>query len=228
MATTNLNTLSIRHSKNIGDPVSAADGDGKRWTSAQRTVHINEAVRRWLRKEYIAGTIRESRTQDPKKAWDSLGSYLVKGAVSVSAGSKSLTDFGGAGVSVAWFVSNGANSTDAAIVKRLPFNLLPYCAAGLGQSYFAYSTTNQYFYVSDGTFYLLGATSPSNIAIWYIKQHTDLTVVTGDGGTDIAVPSHSWDQIIDLAYKVAMEEVADSESAAKSILKEQAVNGEIA
>jgi hypothetical protein len=225
MATTNLNAISVQHSKNIGDPVATADLGGKRWSSAQRTYHINEAIRRWLIKQIDIGRRKESRSQEAAKHWESLGTYIISLADNVVDSSKSLENWGGSD-DIAWVLS-AYNDTDNIPVKELPQRLYPYTQTG-GNSFLTASATNQYYTLNTGLFQLQGGTNPSSIQLVFVKKHVDLVVDVAGGTLDIQVPSHHWAQIQDLAFKVAMEEVGDSESAAKGLLKEQMVNGEIA
>lgn len=227
MATTNLNTLSLQHAKNIADPpmVQTADQDGKRWTSAQRTYHINEAIRRWIRKVYRSAMAKERRGAPAEKEWQDLGTYLSVATDTLSGKTLTLDDWGSANEDVAWIVSV-YNSSTGHVVKKIPQSIIPYTTTT--NSFLAYDTNNAYWYLDGRTFTMLGGGSNNTINLTFVKQHTDLTVVTGAGGTDIELPSHVWDQILDLAFKVAMEEVGDSESAAKGLIKEQIVDGEIA
>lgn len=222
MASPNFDALSVQQSKNIGDPVAAATTDGKRWSSAQRSYHLNEAIRRWLRKQFLNGMIRESRTQDAGKNWENLGSYVVQGTGALTASVKSLSSFDG--TNTVAHIIDCYNSTDAVPVKRLPQHFYRWAQTG-GNSFLTSSATNQFFVVDGGNIRLLGGTATSTLSLRFVKAHSDLSA---NGSSDIAIPSQSWDQILDLAFKVAMEEVGDSESAAKGLIKEQVVNGEIA
>jgi len=224
MASPNFDALNLQHSKNIGDPVAAAGTDGKRWSSAQRTYHLNEAIRRWIRKQYIAGMSRESRSQDAGRAWESLGSYVVQSSETLSSSSLAFSSFSGGAPA---HIIAVYNVTDGVVVKRLPQKFVSYANSN-ANSFLASSSSNEYWY-SEGDKLHIDSNSEGSasalVSVIYVKRHTDLSVA---GASDIAVPSNSWDQIQDLAFKVAMEEVGDSESAARGILKEQIVNGEIA
>lgn len=220
MPSPNFDTLSIQHSKNIADPVAAAADSGKRWSSAQRSYHINEAIRRWLRKHYLSGLRKELAGKDAGSNWEALGDYVVTSTDNLAAYQIALSALAtGAGA----HIISAYNVTNTAPIKRMPLRLQPYIN-GMN-SFLTASTSNQYWYSEGDDFHIVGGDATSLVSFYYILRHTDLSA---DGASDILAPSNSWDQILDLSFKVAMEEVGDSESAAKGLIKEQIVDGEIA
>lgn len=223
MASANFDILHVAHSKAIGDPVAAATSDGKRWTSAQRSNHLNEAMRRLLNKHATLAQIKEERDIDASKHYHLLGAYVVSSSNALSNNTVSLASFNSN--DIGWIL-NAYNTTDTFPIKKLPQKLWSWSQAD-GNSYLTASETNQFYILDGGNFRLIdgSTTTGDTITLRFILKHRAMTA--NDSTADTLWPSTSYGYVLDLAYKVAMEELATTEGMAKGTIKEAQVDKEI-
>lgn len=209
MASPLFDQLSIDLSKKLGDPVAAAATNGLVWTSALRTLLLNNAHRKWILKQLAAGNM------------NALGTYKNREGQALSNNAKALSAWTG-GVSA---ILSAYNSTDALIVKRLPDGYVGVARSG-ANTYYTPSTTNQFWVREAGSFILLdgGATTGDTIVLEYIKDHTDLSA---GGASDTLVPSPYFHEIVALAMQEGLEEEATPDARGIAVAKEQFVNQEI-
>jgi subtilisin family serine protease len=202
MASPLYDALVVKFSKMAGDPVAAATTDGKIWTGALRDVIFNQAQNRWLRKT-VEG--------DNKNA---LRAYIATEAQTLSGSALALSSWTG-GVS---FILSVYNATDAVLVKRLPDGYDAIARAGTN-SYYTASSTNQFWKQESGSFRLLGGTATSSIRLEYVKA--PVTLASNGASEVLLVPPAYYDELVDLAFKIAKEEKAVDMQVA--MLKEQIV-----
>lgn len=207
-------TLSIRLSRELGDPVAAAATDGKRWSSAQRSSFLNAGIRAFILKAVKYGN------------WGALTGLVAEEAKALVANVLTLATTGGWTGGVSWIMS-AYNVTDNLPIKPLlNHNLRSFVKTG-GSQFLVASATNQYW-VKDGlTFRLLDgvANSTDSIELRYVKQHTDLTA---GFATDIPVGSEYFEEVLDLAVSIGLIEMPKSENVARSVVLEQQVEKNMA
>jgi len=173
MASPNFDALSIALSKKLGDPVAAAATDGKVWTSALRTLLLNDAHRKWTLKQLSAGNM------------NALKHYKNREGQALTNNVLPLTTWTG-GVAA---IISAYNSTDAVYVKRLPDGMVGHARAA-SNTYYTPSTTNQFWVVEDGSFVLMdgGTTTGDTIVLEYVRPHADLAV----GQTSTVISDTTW------------------------------------
>ena len=206
MASPNFDSLSVQHSRNIADTVSAAANSGNKFTTAQRSNHLNNAMRRWL------------FTQTSLANYNALINYIADVTATTGSGTYSLSG-------VANIISVHC---DSKVIKRGNerfFNQYQASATN-GNSFLAPSATDPaYIYVGGViNLYPLTSFSSKTILIHYITTHTNLTA---GFATDILVPSQYWHQILDLALVEAMNEIPSELSMARSKDKAQIIGAEL-
>jgi len=210
MASPLYDQLHIDHSKRIGDSVAAATTNGKVWTSVLRDNHLNEACRRLMSKYWIK-TRKEGESSD---AWDFFRSLIASEGQAMTANSIALSSYTG-GVYEIISVLNGTT-----VVKEQPqgwvddISLIPWYDS---------ATTNQYYKLQAGNLVNTGGGATDTMTLRYIKNWTNLTAAYA---SDIPVPSRYFHQILDLAYKVAMEEYHGEQSLEVALAKEAFVDKE--
>lgn len=221
MASPNFDALSVQHSKNINDPVAAAATNGFRWTSAQRTYHLNEAIRRILKLYARVARMKMEAGVPASREMDFLDAYMAVEAQSLSNNTKALSSWTGGVMEIL----SAYNATDSLPVSRLKDTLYSHVQTG-GNGFLTASTTRQYWLRDGSSFRLVdgGTTTGDSISLRYIKPHTDLSA---GGASDILVTSPYWGLVLDMAMKVALEENADPQSAQTAQQKEAIVNAEI-
>ena len=221
MASPNFDALSVQHSKNINDPVAAAATNGFRWTSAQRTYHLNEAIRRLLKLFARVARMKVEAGVPASREMDFLDSYMAVEAQSLSNNIKALSSWTGGVMEIL----SAYNATDSLPINRLKDTLYSHVQTG-GNSFLTASTTRQYWLRDASSFRLVdgGTTTGDSISLRYVKPHTDLSA---GGASDILVTSTYWGLVLDMAMKVALEENADSESIKIAQHKEAVVNAEV-
>lgn len=207
MASPLFDAISVQHSKNIGDSVAAAATDGNRWTSAQRTFHLNSAIRKWL---IMKATVRD---------WFALRGYVNEEAQTLSSNAKTLVSWTG---DVAWIIE-AYDSTTSLPIKRLPEHLRIWIKTG-GNSYITSATSNLYWVVDASTLRVYGSAATDSILLTYVKKHTDLSA---GGASDIVVDSPYWPQILDLATGIAMEDDPTQFNVARERVKMETVERQI-
>ncbi len=200
--------LVVRFSKMAADPVAAATTDGKVWTGALRDVIFNQAQNRWMRKQMEA------------QNFNALKGYRNSEAQTIASSVLTLATWTG-GVS---FILSVYNATDAVLVKRLPDGYDAIERAGTN-TYYTPSSTNQFWQQEALTFRLMGGTATSSIRLEYIKA--PVTLASNGASEVMLVPSTYYDELVDMAFKIAMEEKADKERLQIAMLKEQTVDAGI-
>lgn len=210
MPSPNFDAMSVNLSKKLGDPVSAAANDGKVWTSALRTVLLNNAHRKWMFKELAAGNMNALQT------------YKSREGQALSNNAKALSGWTGGVMAIL----SAYNSTDGVIVNRLPDGYVG-VARSSSNTYYTPSTTNQFWVVEAGSFILMdgGTTTGDTIVLEYVKPHTDLSA---GGSTDTSVPAHYWHEVVEIAMAEGLEERSKPEDRALAQVKVQFVDKEIA
>lgn len=195
----------------LGDPVAAATTDGKIWTGALRDVMFNQAQNRWMRKQIEA------------RNWNALRGYVTTEAQSLANNAKALTGWTGG---VSWILS-AWNATDNIAVNRLPDGYDAVARAGTN-TYYTGSTTVQFWKQEAETFRLIdgGTTTGDSIRLEYVKA--PVTLASNGASEVMVIPPVYWDELVDMAFKIAKEEKADRESMAIAQLKEQTVDRDIA
>jgi len=192
MASPLFDQMHIDHSKRVGDPIAAAATDGKIWTAAHRSIHLNEAVRRLMLKYWK----RIEREGDASPAWDFFRSLKESEGQAMTSNEIALSSYTG-GVFHIISVLNGTT-----VVKPLPPDYVDDQAAGL-ISWYDESTTNQYYYIESGNLVNVGGAATDTMTLKYIKAWTAMTYAYA---TDIPIPLAYFGQILDLAYVIAKEE----------------------
>lgn len=211
MASPNFDALSLRLSRELGDPVAAAATDGKRWSSTQRSAFLNAGIRTFI--------LKAIRNQN----FGALTGYVVEEAQSLSSNTKALSGWTGG---VSWILS-AYNVTDTVPIRPLRHHGLRSFIEPGGNQFITASASNQYW-VKDGSSFRLidgGTTTSDSIRLRFIKQHTDLAA---GGAGDIAIGSEYWEQVLDLAVSIGLIEKPTGENVARSVILEQAVEKEIA
>lgn len=205
MAAPLYDAISVRHSRNIGDKVTAAATDGVVWSSAQRDTHLNAAIRRWM--------LLKWQQQD----FLALQNYVNGEAQALAANIKALSGWTG-GVS---FILSAINTTQSpnVIVKPLPEKLRVAVASG-ANSYLNATAANEWWVINAGSIYVYGAGATDNINLQYVKGHTDMVNAATN---DWLVPSLEANAILDLALVEAMGEKATQENVARIQAKQSAI-----
>ena len=209
MASPNFDSLNIQHSRNIGDAILTAGASGNRFTSAQRTYHLNTGIKRWLLmqtslKNYNALLQYVSNAQGITSTVDGNSIFLLAGILNI--------------ISVL---------CDSKIIKRgdekyysqyqlAEGNTNSFLKPSLGEPVYIYADSKLNIYPAIGF-------TGKNITIHYVKQHTDLSV---NGDVDIIVPSQYWHQILDLALIEAMNETPNEVAFARAKDKSDVVSKE--
>ena len=206
--------LSRLHSMNIHDPVVGGSADGQRWSSVQRDAHLNEAIRRWIIQNALAGMVKESLGLNGN--WLPLHSYLAESSQAMTNNTTNLGNFTG-GVTV---ILGAYNASKSQPVKRLPDKPNKFTPQN---TYLMPSPINQFWAIDGSQFRLYdgSTTNTDTVTIRYVKLHTSLAS-TAIGGNDLLVPSQFWGQILDLA-----KEIAELENGNESTFKSEYVQGEI-
>lgn len=201
--------------------MAAAATNGFRWTSAQRTNHLNEALRRLLRLFARVARMKLEAGISTGAEMDFLDPYIAVEAQSLTNNVKALSSWTGGVMEIL----SAYNATDSLPLNRLKDRLYSHVQTG-GNSFLTASTTRQYWTRDAGNFRLIdgGTTTGDSISLRYVKPHTDLAA---GGASDILVTSTYWDLVLDMALKVAMEENATAESVQIAQRKEAVVNAEI-
>lgn len=210
MASPNFDSLSVRLSRELRDPVASATTDGKRFSSAQRSSFLNAAIRAFKFK-----AIRNSN-------FSALSGYLTEDTQSLSNNVKALSSWSGG---VAWILG-AYNVTDSVPIKSLEDQSLRFYVESGGSTYLAASATNQYWVRDGSNFRLLDGTSTSNdsVRLRFIKQHADLSA---NGATDIAIGSEYWEEILNLAVAIGNRSTPTPANIARSVMLEQNVEQEV-
>lgn len=207
-----INDLSVQHSRNIGDPVAAtgdapAGADGNLFTLAQRFSHLNRAIRRWL------------LLQTNLKNYNALLKFITK-----------VESTTGAGASSGFYTLSNILSIisvmcDNKFIKRGDESLFSQYQSGItnGNSFLAPSATDPVYIYNGGIINIFPASSFSSksITIHYVKQWTDITAASG---SEIDVPDHYSNQILDFALVEAMNEMPSEVSFARSKDKQQSLS----
>ena len=188
MASPNFDALHLQHAKRIPDYVTTAAGDGA-FTSAERSIHLNNAIRRFI--EFCVG----SKTYNP------INAYVISSPTVALASNKiSLTSNLFTGGEPAWILSIYNTTTTAVLVQEVPKDYIQIIEASINQ-YLTASTSNQFWYIDEGTITVLGAGATNTIKVRYVKKHIDLIA----GFTsDILIPSQYWNLILDYALIEAL------------------------
>lgn len=214
MASANFDQLHVDLSRRLDDGVASASTAGNVFSVAQRSLFLNEAVKRLMFK-YKAKVEREGELSS---AWDFFRSLITSEGQATTSNSIALSSYTG-GV---FKILKATNST--VVVKPVPLDMIEDIALSI-IPWFDSSTTNQYYHIQAGNLTTVGAGATDTITLRYIKDWADMTPAYA---SDIPIPSKYFHQILDIAYRVAMEEVASAESVQVAALKEQIVDKEIA
>ena len=205
MATPILDPLSVQHSKNIGDTVAAAGTDGKRWSSAQRTYHINEAIRRWIRKMIAV------------KNFGALRAYVQNESAALSSNELTVASF-----------SDGVPDTILSVYDTTLTNqvdpLPPELSRWEAENEETAIVSGLYFVWDNSKLTVLNAGASDTVKVQYVKQHTDVVQSTGP---DIAVPNSYYPQLLNLAEAIARREFPIPQNIARADLLEGIVDKEI-
>ena len=205
MATPILDPLSVQHSKNIGDTVAAAGTDGKRWSSAQRTYHINEAIRRWIRKMIAV------------KNWAALRAYVQNESAALSSNELTVASF-----------TDGIPDTIISVYDTTLTNqvdpLPPELSRFEAENEETAIVSGLYFTWDNSKLAVLNSGASDTIKVQYVKQHTDVIQSTGP---DVAVPNSYYPQLLNLAEAIARREFPIPQNIARADLLEGIVDKEI-
>lgn len=221
MASPNWDALSVKLAKRIADPAAGgvATGDGARFTSALRDQYLNEAIRRLMRK-YVRRTqpdVSEIKLIEPAFFY---GGYLSDYAGSLAANVVALTTINSGGIFGIVSVQN-TNVTNNSMVKPLPHTEKADAVAGDNRYLAAAAVGHEYYLIEGTNLRVIGSGATDAISVQFVKAHADLSA---GGSTDILVPAAYWDQVVDMAYKVAKEENGDDNSLQLGIIKEAVID----
>jgi hypothetical protein len=211
MASPLYDAVSVKHSRNIGDYVAAASSDGVRWSSVQRDVHLNEAIRRWMQKQIkiqITSPTYKTILKDPF----ALVNYLGGMASALGSGVVALTSYTGG---IQWILS-GYNSTTS---KHLDF-ILPDMQGTFASGENSYLNGN-YAFITGTNLTVKGAVNTDQIYLYYVKPHTNMAA---GAGSDWLVPTQYEDQILKLALAVALTEYPTQENVQRAQFAETVVD----
>lgn len=219
MASPNYDQLHIDHSKRIGDPVAAAATDGKIWTSTGRDIHLNESSRRLMFK-YLKKYTDEERA-GVMASWDFFRSLINEEAQTLTANVKALSGWTGD----VFYILGVKNATKSVMPLKMP-EWAKYSGDVSDNDYFIADSKDQYWTVDGGNFRLVdgGSATADSISLRYIKAWASLTQANA---TDIPLPAKYFHEVLDIAFKIAMEEVADVETMALAQAREAEVDKEI-
>lgn len=204
MASPNWDSLSIQHSKNIGDPVVAATTDGKVYSSAQRDNHLNIACKRWLEFRTVRALGLEAMDKDATPHWIALDSYITEVAGTLASNTLALSSW----TPAVWYPIAAYNATSSVPVYRFNGRHRFFSKTG-GNTYLASSSTFQQWYIKGGSLVVDGSGATDSILLRYIQVHTNLSA---NGSTDILINNAYWGEILDLAFAVQKEEMATAEA----------------
>ena len=213
MASPNFDSLSVQHSKNIGDPVVAATTDGKVWTSAQRSFHLNLACKDWLNARMRAAFAIERRGLDAEEQWSAMGSYVQE---------SSSTALTGNALAFTALTPNILrpialyNVSSSVPIRRLTSQKLRFMTSSGGNSFLTASSTQQFFTVDASSIRVLGSGATDNVYVRYVAAHTDLSA---GGASDILVLAPYWGDILRLAFAIAKRDVATAEAQQIAIIE---------
>jgi hypothetical protein len=186
MASPLFDAISVQHSRNIGDAVAAAATDGSSITSAQRTQHINNAIRRFIRVKYLT------------KDYDCIIQYINESAA--TAMTSNLLSLSGLTPTVAWIIDIKNTTGTVQFVKPLPQELQIYFNSNVTtNSFLQPSSTNQYWTRKGTSVQNFGGGATDNLVIRYVAQHTALSA---GGSSDILIDN----QYYDIIYEMALQE----------------------
>ena len=214
MASPNFDILNLQHSNNISDVVGSASVSGNKFTSVQRSYHINTGIRRWLLLQALL------------KNYNALISYLSTITTTTVGASWDEWDINWDVIDSVWDdeVENGVYTLvnvmdilsvycDNKEIKRGNEEFFGHYSSGVSNknNQLQATTTEPVYLYGDGKLFIYPLTDfiGKSLKIHYVKTHTDLIV---GGGTDILIPQHYWQEILDYAVIEAMNEVYNKES----------------
>jgi len=147
MASPNYNSLSVQHSRNIGDSVTAAGTNGGLYTSVQRDYHLNSAIKRFIRVVINANKIKH--LQQLPTNYDPIEQYVKESpSVALAANAISLTSASFTGGEVDTVISVVNVNSGTVYTKPLPIHLVHLSDAN-ANSFISASASNQLWYVSN-------------------------------------------------------------------------------
>jgi hypothetical protein len=187
VATTNFNLLHLRFARRMRDPVSAADGAGTIYSSANREDYLNRA-NKILQFKKFAG----------------LGRDGVREQLQTVIGEQALT-FASAGIAC----EAAYNNIPLAVSKTGSTNLYKYWPRKEEIELNLNPDLPYLFAVEANTLYVYesGVLIPAqNTGTFYYIKSDQVATVTGAGGTDILLPSVFYDELVDIAVELAMKE----------------------
>lgn len=197
MASPIYDTLSIQHSRNIRDKVTAAATDGIAISSAQRDIHLNNACRIWMRLKFYT------------KDWNALRPLLGNATGTLSTATITLSAVSGGVMKIRklWITN-----TTLYVVNPVPDELLGELLNTTTQNSFIAPSATRPLYAVRGsilTVYPTASFASNAYTMEYLKQHVALSA---GGATDILIEKDYHDEILSLAYIEAEKEKADPTS----------------
>lgn len=217
MPSPNYDALSVRLSRRLGDPAASAITDGKAYTSALRDTFINAAIVKLYKKNIFFTDLGSLRIEilDPGFFRGVLGNE----GQALAANVKALSGWTGG---VAWIIS-AKNSTTNTAIFPIRQRLKSVVETG-SNTFLAASTTNQFYSIENATLKVHGSGATDTIFLQYVKPHLALSA---NGAADIVVPDSYWEQVLDLAEALALEEHPTQANIARAASKTAQVNKEI-
>lgn len=203
MASPNWDSLSVQHSKNIGDGVVSASTNGKSWTSAQRDWHLNSACRLWISLRVGKGLANERQGLSGEFHWTALDGYINEASAALASNVKALSGW----TPAVWFVLSAYNTTGSVPILPFPQRQRFFTSTG-GNQFLTASATNQYYVLDGSQIRVLGSGATDTVNLRYVATHTDLAA---GGSTDILIQSPFWPEILKLALAIAKMDVGRQE-----------------
>lgn len=198
MASPNYDSLSVQHSRNIGDAVSSASSDGNQATSAMRDIHLNNAIKKFVQIKYLA------------KDYSCISRYVNE--TSATALTSNVLSLSGLTPACAWIISV-TNTTAGLPVREIPQELVDYVSvASTTNDFIKSSSTNQQHVREGVNVRVLGSGATDSVKIRYVAQHTTLSA---GGSSDIIIDSQYWNIILELAKQEFYTDFPNEENALK-------------
>jgi len=214
---TNYDALAVRLSRRLGDPASAAQTDGKRFTSALRDTFLNAAIKK-LYVKYLRFINRDALAVELIEPGFFRG-VLTNEGQALSSGAQTLSTWTGG---VAWIVS-ARNSSTPGQVLPLPLRLKSAVESSVN-TFLTANSSNQFYTIQTSSIKVFGSAANDTIVLDYVKPHA---LLVSNAGSDIVVPDHYWEQVLDLAEAIALQEFPTQSNIARAASKEAQVNKEI-
>lgn len=200
MASPNYDLLSVRLSLMAKDPVASATSNGQVYASTRRDRALNGAIRQWLKLSSFA------------KRWGALRSYVRTASGTLSSGKVlSVSSFS----PTVFVIKSVFNTTQSKIVDKLPSNIN---RQEITNPPVTGLFSGLYWEWENGDLFIVNGATSDSVKVEYVKSHTDLSA---NGSNDTDVPITYWDEILDLALKILLQENPTAENLAIAAVKNQ-------